>query len=197
MRRAALIFMLVVLVAAALSAQTASTGASDRASGNGVKLDVSTQVTPSIFAAYWSMNPSAAYRFGRFGVGAGVKSFVGLSHPGIYLGPYLRLEYGWFYLGAGPLFLFEQTPQFGWATVDGDRSSLGLVGASIPVVKLGPGSLGIDAGLEFSITSPKIAVSSDAVNFFTNTLTTMISSDWGFAVSATKLNVGILYSVAP
>jgi hypothetical protein len=183
---------LLILVPVALPAQTPRSG-----DASGLKLEVGTQVTSSIFATYWTLNPSAAYRFNRLGVGAGMKSWVGVSHEGIYIGPYARFELGWFYLGLGPLFLFRQTPVFGWATVDGDRSSFALVGAGIPLLRLGAGRIGIDAGLEFSISAPKIAVAYESENFITNTITSLVTSDWGFVASAVKLNVGLVYSVSP
>ena len=104
-----------------------------------VKVDLSAGLTSSIFAAHWSITPSAVYRFGIFGVGAGIKNHFGIGHDAFYLGPYVRGEIGWFYLGLGPLFLLQQPSGSEWAEFTEGVTVIVPAGFQIPLLPVGPG----------------------------------------------------------
>ena len=179
--------MLTVVLAALLCAAAAGVYA------DSVKVDVSTQLTASVYAVHWTTNPSVVYRPANLGFGAGVKTYVGLGYEALFIGPYARFEAGPFYFGAGPLFLPVQPTDGTWATVTNGVSFIGLVGLHIPIVPIGPGRLGIDTGIDISIT-PSPIIESDTGNIIADILSTIVTTALGGVVNATKVNIGVYYS---
>lgn len=181
-----------VVVAVCLFVTVGAAAQADRGDGP-VKIDLSTQFSSSIFAAHLSVTPSAVYRFGPLGVGAGIKTYVGLGHDAVYLGPYVRGEIGWFYLGAGPLVLLRQPTGSEWATFAEGLTVLVPAGAQIPLMPIGPGRLGVDLGAEFSLT-PSKAIIAESDSIIGTILGSIVATTFGVVMNTIKLNVGLYYS---
>lgn len=158
-----------------------------------VKVDLSTGLTSSIFAAHWSITPSAAYRFGIFGVGAGFKTHVGIGHEALYLGPYVRGEIGWFYLGVGPLFLLQQPSGTEWARLDDAISVIVPAGFQIPLLPVGPGRLGVDLGLDFSLTTTRV-LSAESDSVIGTIIGTIVATTFGAVMNSFKATAGVFYT---
>lgn len=187
MKRGIVAALVVVLVAGAAVAQTQD-------NLGPVKIDVSTGITSSIFAAHWSVTPSAVYRFGIFGIGAGVKSHFGIGHDAFYLGPYVRGEIGWFYLGLGPLILLQQPSGSEWARLDDGVSVIVPSGFQIPLVRVGPGRLGVDLGLDFSLTTTRV-LTTESDSVIGTIIGTIVATTFGAVMNSFKANAGLFYSV--
>lgn len=158
-----------------------------------VKVDLSAGLTSSVFAAHWSVTPSAVYRLGWFGLGAGLKSHFGIGHDALYLGPYARGEIGWFYLGIGPLFLLQQPEGSEWGEIERGATVIVPAGFQIPLLPLGPGRLGADLGLDFSVTPPKVVVD-EYDNIFATIIASIAATVVGAVVGTIKVNAGLFYS---
>ena len=187
MKRAIIVaLMLVVACGAVLAQPTDDPGP--------VKVDLSAGFTSSIFAAHWSVTPSAVYRFGIFGVGAGVKSHFGIGHDAFYLGPYVRGEIGWFYLGLGPLFLLQQPSGSEWAEFTEGVTVIVPAGFQIPLLPLGPGRLGVDLGLDFSLTPSRVLVA-ESDSIIGTIIGSIVATTFGVVMNSVKANAGVLYTV--
>ena len=159
-----------------------------------VKVDLSAGLTSSIFAAHWSITPSAVYRFGIFGVGAGIKNHFGIGHDAFYLGPYVRGEIGWFYLGLGPLFLLQQPSGSEWAEFTEGVTVIVPAGFQIPFLPVGPGRFGVDVGLDFSLTPSKVVVA-ESDSIIGTIIGSIAATIVGTVANAIKVNAGLFYTV--
>jgi len=187
MKRGIIVLLLfVVVVGVAVAQPTDDPGP--------IKVDLSTGLTSSIFAAHWSVTPSAVYRFGIFGVGAGIKNHFGIGHDAFYLGPYVRGEIGWFYLGLGPLFLLQQPSGSEWAEFTEGVTVIVPAGFQIPFLPVGPGRLGVDVGLDFSLTPSKVVIT-ESDNIFATIIGSIVATTFGVVMNAIKVNAGLFYTL--
>ena len=189
MKRSASVCVILFVAAGWVAGQAA-----DPPEAGPVHVALATQLTASVFAAHVSVNPSVAYRFGLLGAGAGVKAYRGLGHDGFYVGPYGRIELGWFYLGAGPFFLLRQPSGDDWVQVDGGTSFIGLAGIQVPLARLGPGQLALDTGIDFSVTPSKL-IESESDSFVGALIGSIVATIVGAAANSLKANVGLAYSL--
>jgi hypothetical protein len=186
MERTLVALLLAVLVVAAAVGQVQD-------DARPVKVDLSAGLTSSVFAAHWSVTPSAVYRLGRFGLGAGLKSHFGIGHDAFYLGPYARGEIGWFYFGIGPLFLLRQPTGSEWAEIDMAATVIVPAGFQIPFLPLGPGRLGVDLGLDFSLTPSRVLVT-ESDNIFAAIIGSIVATTAGVVMNTIKANAGLFYT---
>lgn len=189
MRRGIIVAVMLVVASGVVLAQPAD-------DPGPVKVDLSAGFTSSIFAAHWSVTPSAVYRFGIFGVGAGMKAHFGIGHDALYLGPYVRGEIGWFYLGLGPLFLLQQPSGSEWARLDDGVSVIVPSGFQIPLVPVGPGRLGVDLGLDFSLTTTRV-LTAESDSVIGTIIGTIVATTFGAVMNSFKANLGVFYTVRP
>ena len=189
MKRGIIVLLVIVVVGAVAVAQP-------QYDPGPVKVDLSAGVTSSIFAAHWNVTPSAVYRFGIFGVGAGLKTHFGIGHDALYLGPYVRGEIGWFYLGLGPLFLLQQPSGSEWAQLDDAVSVIVPTGFQIPLVPIGPGRLGVDLGLDFSLTTTRV-LTAESDSIIGTIIGTIVATTFGAVMNSFKANAGVFYTVRP
>jgi hypothetical protein len=166
-----------------------------------IKADTSIQASLSVKNQFLAVGASAVYRFGFLGLGAGVKSYFGLSLPENRIAPYARLELGRFYLGGGPAFAAPRaTTDQGYVEV-GD-SMLLTAGFAPTFVQLGPGRLGLDASVDFLPTSHEViqVEVSDEQGFLAYILASIIANVAAnaavFVVNTTKISLGATYSIS-
>ena len=158
-----------------------------------VRLGLSAQVTASVFAVQPTLNTYGAYRFGAFGLGAGLKTWFPGTYTGLFLAPHARVELGWFYLGGGPLILLEQADSPEWTTLDTNTTYFATLGLEIPVIRFGSAQIGVDTGFDFSVT-PSPVIVTDTGNFFADFIATIVTTVVGAAANTIKGNLGISYS---
>ena len=102
MRRTVLsILMLGLFLAAALAGAQYNSG---------WRADAGLDAAASITQPYAAPEAAAVYSPGNFGIGGGIKSYVGLLYADIMAAPYVRSEIGAFYLNLGGV-LEAKTPR--------------------------------------------------------------------------------------
>ena len=161
-----------------------------------VKVDLSAGLTSSIFAAHWSITPSAVYRFGIFGVGAGIKNHFGIGHDAFYLGPYVRGEIGWFYLGLGPLFLLQQPSGSEWAEFTEGVTVIVPAGFPDSVPARRPRPLRCRRWSRF-LADPVEGLTAESDSIIGTIIGTIVATTFGAVMNSFKANVGVFYTIRP
>ncbi len=111
----------------------------------------------SIATQYVSVHPAFVWKPSFFGIGIGVKSFLGLNYADIYAAPYGRIELSWFYIGAGASLSVKGPFDPAGIVIDVPTASFfATAGLAAPIIPLGPGKLGLDISLDFFISSIEV-----------------------------------------
>lgn len=154
----------------------------------GLKGDVSGGGVLSIGGIHLSAKTSLSYQPGLIGIGGGVKGFYGFTLNDLYLAPFIKVDLGSLYLGAGGLFMLTEERE-GTATPIPEVGQIALpfvtLGLAAPLGGEGPGRLGMDVSIDFAPT----AIESDAEN-----LGEALGSAIVAALGSFKLSLGLLYS---
>lgn len=105
----------------------------------------SVQLSVNLFALYLATEQHVVLRRPSAGVGLGLRTTVGTAQPDVAVAPFIRGELGRFYLNAGWVFpvsfVIEAPRQYAFGPY-------AAIGAAFRLVSVGPGSLGIDLGVE-------------------------------------------------
>ena len=182
MKRLGIILVLALSMIAPATAQFQQTS-------NEVEIGVG--LTASIFASYAPANLSVVHKPNLLGIGGGTKAMVGIAQRDFYVAPYGRLELGWLYLGAGPLFLIQQPDDF--ARIEGMISFFSTLGFGIPLDSVANGKLVLNFGVDASITPSPILVA-DSGNFIADLFASIIVTALGAILNTVKANVGLAYA---
>lgn len=150
------------------------------------------QLSPSLNFNHLSVDAFGLITTENFGLGLGVKTFLGLNYDAFFLAPYIRAEFGWFYLGAGPLFLLQQPTDPSIVRIEGNTSFLAMTGITIPIWKHDYGRLVFTTGLDFSIT-PSRVLSLNTDNFLASILLAIFATSINIILNSIKLNIGLGY----
>lgn len=181
-----LIFVIVVLVffsSLALPAQEEQTTNFQYKTTFGIGSSLATQ--------YLSLNPAFLWKPDFFGAGLGVKNFLGLNYGDIYIAPYLRSEFGWFYLGGGWTFPVKGPGDVG-NVVEVPSSFFATLGLAAPIVDLGPGKLGVDISIDGFVSSIEV---DDPKSIEEALLVTPFVAGMGVVLTIPKINAGVMYVI--
>lgn len=195
MKRVISLFMLIALVAVAAVGQDGPTADVATNGSSDVTLDLGAHYTASVFTGLWGVNVSGVYQLGAFGAGGGLKSFFGVGHQAVYLAPYGRLELGWLYFGLGPLVLLQQPAESGWASPELPVTFMGTAGLGIPLIPVGPGHLGLDLGMDLSVTPFPVPDTESTGNFIADFFAAIAVGTVGAVVNTFKVSGGVFYTV--
>ncbi|HON89278.1 MAG TPA: hypothetical protein PK025_09155 [Spirochaetales bacterium] len=150
------------------------------------------QMASSIFFSHLAFDTFGLISGELLRFGAGVKTFIGLNYNAIFLAPYVRAEFGWFYMGAGPLFLLKQPEDPSIVNIENSISFLLFNGVAITVWKHDYGRLVFTLGLDASIT-PNPYISINTGDFARDILFAILIYPIAFISHAIKLNAGLGY----
>jgi hypothetical protein len=149
-----LFFILVIVLAGGLVHVSAE---EDGENGGQFELKGSISLGSSIATQYLSVHPAFVWKPSFFGLGIGVKNFLGLNYADIYMAPYARIELSWFYLGGGASLSVKGPYDPTGIVIDVPTVSLfATTGLAVPIIPLGPGKLGLDISLDFFISSIEV-----------------------------------------
>ncbi len=177
-----------IILVIALSVITPATAQYGRTSN---EAEIGVGLTASIFASYASASVCVVHKPEFFGFGGGTKAMIGIGQRDFYVAPYGRLELGWLYLGAGPLFLIQQPDDF--TQLEGMVSFFSTLGFGIPLDSIANGKLVLDVGVDASLTPSPILVA-DSGNFIADLFASIIATAMGAILNTVKANVGIAYA---
>lgn len=149
-------------------------------------------LSPSLNFNHLSLDAFGLINGNFLSLGLGIKSYLGLNYDAFFLAPYVRAELGWFYLGAGPLFLLQQPTDPAITRIENDVSFLATAGIAIPIWKHDYGRLVFTTGLDVSAT-PSRVISPDTDNIIAKILITIFATSINFIANSIKFNIGLGY----
>ena len=156
MRRLPYRVAVAVLLAFVCSGAVAQDRSDDPFAGSPFRAEMSAQILISPFSVYASVSPNVVVTWWWLGVGLGTKLYTGLSQQDLYVAPYLRLDFLWFYLAGGYSFPLLQPIALFPARMEPFVSA----GFSMAPLRFAYGWLGFDLTLDMVATAAPFDISS-------------------------------------
>jgi hypothetical protein len=174
------VLFIVILLCCAVSAFAAEGDSSQ------VFLTAKADLTACLFSAYATPAVSLVWQPKILGIGAEARGLIGLADGDVYLVALGLVKVWWFYAGVG----IDLPVSYGSTGMS--ISSDGLLpaitlGLDAPLWQIGPGKLGINAGVDFILT----AIAADSEDPFGAAIGSLIMTVYG----SVKADIGITYSI--
>jgi len=179
-RKTLCVFFLLLCVASFLLAEEGS---------HPFTLTAKTDFALCLFEAYVVPNVSFTWQPGRIGVGVDLRSLVGLRDGDVYGLACVDARIGRFFYIGGGLCVPISYGDSGAASSSESVTPALTLGFDIPIISIGPGKLGINAGMDYLITWDTLTNDNDLGAALGNAI-------WAPTYGAIKADIGLIYSLS-
>jgi len=157
----------------------------------------------SLYQSYITISPVIMYDLGLLAAGVGVKNYIGLTFLDAYTAPYVAVELGWFYLGAGMSFMLKAPDPAASDTgftvpepgEEGGILPFLTAGIAPPLFIAGPGNIGFNAAADFIVTASPVELVDDSGSVLGDIFGTILGTAVTAIFNSFKFGVSVFYSV--
>jgi hypothetical protein len=153
-------------------------------------LTVGADCTASIVGIYVTPTVGFFWQPKVFGLGVEGRYLIGTTYGDMYLVGFGILKLWWLYAGVG----VELPVSMGALGTMTESQLLPAVtlGLNAPIVKLGPGKLGINASTDFIITATAVDTSADSLG---EAIGNVVGAAFILILGGVKVDLGVTYSI--